>query len=586
MVYDLKMKQSDRLISINVLPILNLRKAARISIESLLWMFSSFIASFIIFDGLIPQDQYPQILLLGILGSIIFFLCNIVFAVYKTQLMKASFEETLRIGLSVFIATLVLFLIRSLGDFPIVSGLTPILCGLVSLILQLMLRIVLSGRLNKKILSQRNLTKTLVYGSGITGQQIVDQMLYRLNSYEPIGFLDDDKNKSNFVFRGRKVLGTIEDIDQIVRSHKPEILVVAIANISSSTLIKLEQKCKMLKISIRVIPNALEIMKKNLKLSDMSELSVEDILGRPQIKYDADDLISFLKNKKILITGAGGSIGSEIARQINSMNITELHLLDRNENALLDLCLSLNNDGLFAKNNIILSDIRDSENIARIIQELKPDVVFHAAALKHLVLLEKFPEEAQKTNVLATENLINCCLKNEVTYFINISTDKAADPISELGKSKYLCERIISSVNLSDKKYISVRFGNVVGSNGSFINTFRQQIRNGGPVTVTHQDATRYFMTIEEAVYLVLKSVLVGKCGETLILDMGDPVKINDVAKKMIADSGQEIEIIYTGLRHGEKLNEILVGNNEKVHYGENGNIRHTKVPAYIEKLI
>jgi dTDP-glucose 4,6-dehydratase len=170
-----------------------------------------------------------------------------------------------------------------------------------------------------------------------------------------------------------------------------------------------------------------------------------------------------------------------------------------------------------------------------------------------------------------------------VAYFINISTDKAAEPISQLGKSKYLCERIIAGIKENDKKYISVRFGNVVGSNGSFLNTFRQQIKNGGPVTVTHQDATRYFMTIEESVYLVLKSVLVGKCGETLILDMGDPVKINDVAKKMIADSGKEIEIKYTGLRPGEKLNEILVGKNEIIYLGENRNIRHTRVPAYDE---
>ncbi len=260
-------------------------------------------------------------------------------------------------------------------------------------------------------------------------------------------------------------------------------------------------------------------------------------------------------------------------------------MLDRNENALLDLCLSINNDGLFTNNNIVLCDIRDFDAVSKLISDLKPDIVFHAAALKHLVLLENFPAEAHKTNVLSTKNLINCCLKNNVKYFINISTDKAADPISQLGKSKYLCERIIAGIDVFDKTYISVRFGNVVGSNGSFLNTFRRQIINGGPLTVTHQEVTRYFMTIEEAVYLVLKSVLVGKCGETLILDMGDPVRINDIARKMIADSGKEIEIKYTGLRAGEKLNEILVGENETVYYGENRNIRHTKVPALIETI-
>ena len=204
----------------------------------------------------------------------------------------------------------------------------------------------------------------------------------------------------------------------------------------------------------------------------------------------------------------------------------------------------------------------------------------------NLVLLEKFPDEAFKTNVLATRNLIDSCIENDVKYFVNISTDKAADPISQLGKSKYLSEQLISGVADIDRKYISVRFGNVVGSNGSFLNTFRRQIENGGPITVTHKDVSRYFMTIEEAVYLVIKSIIVGKCGETLILDMGEPVKINDVAHKMIADSGKDIEIEYTGLRPGEKLNEVLIGQSETTYIGENQHIVHTKVPALTNNLI
>ena len=585
MVYDLSVKIKNDLIKNNFLPILNFRKIVRIGIESTLWLLSSIIASLIRYDGLILKDNYNEVLFLGILGSIVYFLFNIFFAVYKIQLMKASFEETLRISLSILFTTLTIFAIRIGFDFPNLPRLTSILCGIISLILQIIFRIIISGRLNRKIFRNTTGIRTLVYGSGITAQQVVDQMLYQSDIYHPIGFLDDDKNKSNFMFRGRKVLGTIDNLEEVVISENPEILVVAIASISLAALISLEQKCKDLKISIRIIPNALEIMRKNLKLSDISELSIEDILGRQQIDYDNADLVDFLNGKRILITGAGGSIGSEIARQIASINASNLFLLDRNENSLLDLCLSINNDGLFINNNIILCDIRDSETVSKVISELKPDVVFHAAALKHLVLLENFPEEAHKTNVLATKNLINCCLENNVKYFINISTDKAAEPISQLGKSKYICERIIAGIDVIDKKYISVRFGNVVGSNGSFLNTFRQQIKNGGPLTVTHKEVTRYFMTIEEAVYLVLKSVLVGKCGETLILDMGNPVKINDVAKKMIADSGKEIEIKYTGLRPGEKLNEILVGRNEIVYYGENRNIRHTKVPAYNETI-
>jgi dTDP-glucose 4,6-dehydratase len=579
------MKTIKSLLKENIIPILNFRKLVRMSIESFLWITSAMIASLIRYDGLIIKENFDEVLFLGLLGSFVYFIYNIVFAVYKNQLMRASFEEALRISISIIFTTLTLFAIRIIYGFPNLPRLTPVLCGIISLLLQIVFRIIISGKLNRKIFKKSFGIKTLIYGSGITAQQVVDQMLYRSDIYYPIGFLDDDKNKINFMFRGRKVLGTIDDLEEVVLSKKPEILVVAIASIGSAALISLEQKCKNLKISIRIIPNALEIMRKNLKLSDISELSIEDILGRQQIDFDNADLVDFLNSKRILITGAGGSIGSEIARQIASINASSLYLLDRNENSLLDLCLTINNDGLFIDNNIILCDIRDSDTVSKVISELKPDIVFHAAALKHLVLLEKFPEEALKTNVLATKNLINCCLENGVAYFINISTDKAAEPISQLGKSKYLCERIIAGIKENDKKYISVRFGNVVGSNGSFLNTFRHQIKNGGPVTVTHQDATRYFMTIEESVYLVLKSVLVGKCGETLILDMGDPVKINDVAKKMIADSGKEIEIKHTGLRPGEKLNEILVGKNEIVYFGENRNIRHTRVPAYVETI-
>ena len=579
------MQNNSNFIRNNIFPILNFRKFIRIAIESFLWVFASIIASVIRYDGIIPKDKYINVLSLGILGAFVYFLNNIVFATYKTQLIRASFEEVIRINLSISTTTLFLFSARLFFEFPNLPMLTPLLCGIISIMLQISFRILVSGRLSKKLFNQTNRMKTLIYGSGITAQQVVDQMLHSLDGYDPVGFLDDDKNKSSFMYRGRKVLGTIDSLEEVVQNQNPEILVVAITSINSTNLIALEQRCKKLKISIRIIPSALEIMKKNLKLSDISKLSIEDILGRQQINYDNTDLISFLNNKRILITGAGGSIGSEIARQISQISTSNLFLLDRNENSLLDLCLSIDNDGLFINNNIILCDIRDSDTVSKLICELKPDIVFHAAALKHLVLLENFPEEAHKTNVIATKNLINCCLENNVQYFINISTDKAAEPISQLGKSKYLCERIIAGIDVIDKKYISVRFGNVIGSNGSFLNTFRQQIKNDGPLTVTHQEVTRYFMTIEEAVYLVLKSVLVGKCGETLILDMGDPVKINDVAKKMIADSGKEIEIKYTGLRPGEKLNEILVGKNEIVYYGENENIRHTKVPAYNETI-
>ena len=550
----------------------------RLIIESFVWILSAIIATWIRYDGTIYQSQFNDVILLGLVGSVFFITFNLLLSVYKFKYRIASVEEIIKISFAVMLTTISLILFRIIFGFTNLPRLVPLLCGLIALLLQIVLRILVGGKRFSYPIVNNPGVKTIIYGAGITGQQIVEQMLHQSKVYNPIGFLDDSRDKSSFIFMRRKVLGTINDLEDIVKVKRVKILIVAISGINSTDLIHLEHKCKELNILIKIIPSALDIIEKNFFVTDFLDPVIEDILGRHQIDYDNHDLTNFFNAKKILITGAGGSIGSEIARQIKSFNVSDLILLDRDENSLLELSLSINSDGLFNKNNIILCDIRDSNLVSKLIEELKPDVVFHAAALKHLALLEKFPQEAYKTNVIATKNLVDSCLKNDVKYFVNISTDKAVEPISELGKSKMVSEQIIACIDETDKKYISVRFGNVVGSNGSFLNTFRYQILNGGPVTVTHPDVSRYFMTIKEAVYLVLQSVLVGKCGETMILDMGEPVKISDVAKKMISDSGKEIVIKYTGLRKGEKLHEILIGQNEIVRYGGHRNIKHTRV--------
>jgi dTDP-glucose 4,6-dehydratase len=253
-------------------------------------------------------------------------------------------------------------------------------------------------------------------------------------------------------------------------------------------------------------------------------------------------------------------------------------MLDRDETSLLNLQLSISGDGLLTNENIFLGDIRDKERIDEIFDKLRPEIVIHAAALKHLMTLERFPDEAHKTNVIGTKNIIDSCRKYDVGVFINISTDKAADPSSILGKSKLNSEKLTAEVNLPNRKYLSVRFGNVVGSNGSFLNTFKHQISTGGPVTVTDPEVTRFFMTISEAAHLVLYSGVIGETGETLILDMGDPVKIDSVARMMIAKSKVPIEIVYTGLRIGEKLHEVLVSRGESIEIRGHPKIFHTRV--------
>jgi dTDP-glucose 4,6-dehydratase len=329
---------------------------------------------------------------------------------------------------------------------------------------------------------------------------------------------------------------------------------------------------------MRIVPTPYEIISGAVMLSDVHDISEEDLLGRRQVISDDTKISSFIHGKKVLVTGAGGSIGSEIARQLHRYRPESLTLVDRDETALLNLQLSLDGTGLLTDASLVLGDIRDSGRMEEIFENAKPDIVFHAAALKHLTTLQRFPEEAMKTNIIGTQNVLRAAVKLSVTTFVNISTDKAADPTSALGKSKLATEKMTAGVNLNSGKYISVRFGNVIGSNGSFLHTFRHQIRNGGPITITHPDVTRYFMTVSEAVHLVLQSAIIGEPGETLILDMGEPVRIESIARRMIENSGRKIEIRYSGLREGEKLSEDLVSRSEKLRAGQHPSIMHTRV--------
>jgi FlaA1/EpsC-like NDP-sugar epimerase len=408
-------------------------------------------------------------------------------------------------------------------------------------------------------------------------------MLLQSDQYNPIGFLDNDPSISNLRIFGRPIFGSIDQLEKIVRAQSPTILIVAISGIESVSLLDLERRCRSLGIKLRIIPTAHEIVSGAVRLSDVEDISEEDLLGRRPVSSDETNISEFIRGKRVLVTGAGGSIGSEIARQIHRFAPSLLIMVDRDETALLNLQLSIDGTGLLTDDGLILGDVRDRERLEEIFESTKPEIVFHAAALKHLTTLERFPEEAHTTNVVGTKNVLEVAVKFKVGTFVNISTDKAADPSSALGNSKLITERLTSAIAGEGKKYISVRFGNVIGSNGSFIHTFRHQIRHGGPVTITHPEVTRFFMTVSEAVHLVLQSAILGEDGETLILDMGQPVSIDAIAKHMIEVSGRKIEIKYTGLRDGEKLHEILVGPSEKIETREHPFIMHTRVEPLLE---
>ncbi len=315
---------------------------------------------------------------------------------------------------------------------------------------------------------------------------------------------------------------------------------------------------------VKVLPPVHELLTSRIDVGDIRDLTEADLLGRHQVEIDVAVAAQYLAGKRVLVTGAGGSIGAELCRQVHSYAPSELIMLDRDETALHAVQMSIEGHALLDCRHLVLTDVRDRDRIMGVLEERRPEVVFHAAALKHLPLLESYPGEAVKTNVWGTQNLLDAARAIGVERFVNISTDKAADPISVLGYSERLAERLTAhAAQMSDGVFLSVRFGNVLGTRGSVIPTFRDQIKAGNPITVTHPEITRFFMTVTEAVRLVIQAAAIGRSGEALVLDMGEPVRIADVARRLVDQAEQPVGIRYTGLRPGEKLHEVLLADGE-----------------------
>jgi len=450
----------------------------------------------------------------------------------------------------------------------------PLIAGLIAVTLMLGSRFLIRTY-RERARRHRQSERVLIYGAGESGEQIARQMVTGGDTeFYPVGFLDDDPTKASLRLYGIRVLGDGSQLENVLKGYNVTALLVAIGSIRSAQLLDLDRRCSALGVRVSVIPTTSEIIGGAVTLGDISEVSEEDLLGRNPVTTDEAGIHALLSGKRILITGAGGSIGSELARQIQRYEPAQVGYLDRDESALHALQLSLDGRALLDSESLILADIRDDPRIFGIFEDFRPDVVFHAAALKHLSLLERFPEEAHKTNVIGTKHVLDAAQNFDVGVFVNISTDKAADPTSALGRTKLQTERMTASVAaqranpdlaLNNSRYISVRFGNVIGSRGSVLSIFRHQIAHGGPVTVTSPEVSRYFMTISEAVHLVLQAAVLGRHGETLVLDMGEPVLISEVAQRLIERSGRDIPIVFTGLRPGEKLNEVLIAADEEV---------------------
>ena len=488
--------------------------------------------------------------------------------IYRRRWRYGSFDEVKGLILSALITTIILWVIRffdtSVDAFPrsaIVAG------GILGLFFTAASRY--SWRLIREQLrrpSAQNSTKLLIYGAGEGGIQIVNTMLRNPSSqYLPVAFLDDNPKTHRLRISGVPVLGGRNEIAKVAQRTGASALLIAIPSADSTVVNEIVEIARNSKLNVKILPVVQSLDDRQVDAADIRDLTDEDLLGRRRVKIDLDEISQYLVNRRVLVTGAGGSIGSELCRQLVRFNPSEIIMLDRDESALHEVQLSIYGRALLDTPQTVLADLRDERAINEIFDSRKPQVVFHAAALKHLPLLERYPHEAYQTNVLGTATVLNAAQRTGVEVFVNISTDKAANPISVLGFSKKIAERLTADLasRTNQGKYISVRFGNVLGSRGSVLMSFRDQIAKGGPVTVTHRGVTRYFMTISEAVQLVVQAGAIGRTGEVLVLDMGKPVNIHDVAEQLVKNSGKPIKIEVVGLRVGEKVHEELFAEGE-----------------------
>jgi len=410
---------------------------------------------------------------------------------------------------------------------------------------------------------QASSNRAIVFGAGDAGVEIIEALATTSSPhFHPVALLDDNPAKRHLRIRNLSVVGNRGDIAKTAVRFRATILLITIAKLEAADIGQLAQLAEEANLEVRILPPLSEILARTVRLSDLRPLTIEDLLGRREVDTDVEAIRDLIRGRRILVTGAGGSIGSELCRQISKFLPASLIMLDRNETGLFETQLSIEGRALLDSKNLVLCDIRDTTALDQIFDDYRPQVVFHAAALKHLPQLEMWPSEALKTNVWGTANVLEAARKSNVQTFVNISTDKAANPISVLGYSKRIAERLTASYGRGN--FISVRFGNVLGSQGSFLRAFREQIANGGPITVTDPEVARYFMTISEAVQLTLQAGALGRSREVLVLEMGEQIKIADVARRLAADSPSPIEIVYTGLRRGEKLREELFSDGEE----------------------
>lgn len=542
--------------------------------DTVLVVVSFFLAYLIRFDfeyESIPKTfvQYIPILLgVSIILKISVF---ILFKLYRSLWRYAGIYELVSVFLASAITNGAMFAYIAFVDrlaprsiFVITGMIDVFFIGGSRLVYRLYRRLVLG-----RVIKVDNLKRVAIFGAGDAGAMIAKEIeLHPEMRYKLVAFLDDSDDKKGRKVNGIPVLGGIEDIEDVVDSKNIDEIIIAIPSAKPAIINNIYERCSKTDCKVKILPSMSQLINETISLQKIKDVDIEDLLGREPIMANLEEIAQYLGGKVVLVTGGGGSIGSELCRQIASYEPRKLLMLDNYENNLYDILNELTKKYPELDLVPIIANVREMNRLDEIFAEYKPNIVFHAAAHKHVPLMESHPEEAIKNNVFGTWNVAHCADKHQAERFVLISTDKAVNPTNVMGATKRIAEMIIQSLNEKSKtEFVAVRFGNVLGSNGSVIPLFKKQIEQGGPVTVTHPDITRFFMTIPEAVQLVIQAGSMAQGGEIFVLDMGQPVKIMDLARNLIRLSGfepnEDIDIEITGLRPGEKLYEELLMNEE-----------------------
>jgi FlaA1/EpsC-like NDP-sugar epimerase len=563
------------------------KRMARLCADCLVWIAALYLASLLRLDFDISRVQTFSLSILIVPAIALQIATGWWTGLYRGWWVNGSFEEVAALARSTLITTAALVAIDLLipafadGDRP--APLSAVIgAGIIAFV-------GMGGAryLARQLLEQRRRAlafdreKAIIFGAGDGGERTIRAMLFDADSpYVPVALLDDDPRKRNLTVRGVRVLGDRYDIADIAHRTGAKALIMAVPTGDGALVRELSRSARQVGLDVKVVPSVRELLGGEVHVGDLREPTEADLLGRHKVETDLQSVSDYIRGKTVVVTGAGGSIGSELCRQLSAFAPHRLVMVDRDESGLHGVQLSLEGRALLDSDALVLLDIRDRARVARLFAEIRPDVVFHAAALKHLPLLQAHPSEALKSNVWGTLSVLDAAAGAGAGVFVNVSTDKAANAESVLGYSKRIAEALTSSFGQREPgRYLSVRFGNVLGSRGSVLTAFRAQIDRGGPLTVTHPEVSRYFMTVEEAVQLVIQAGAIGGDGHAMVLDMGEPVRIYDVARQLASSRSPEVPIEFTGLRPGEKLHEDLFCADERPLRSSHALIRYVDVP-------